>query len=338
MMKIDSAALIAAIREALPPGTGDVGLHEPEFLGNENKYLKDCIDSGWVSYLGTYVDRFEKELARITGRKHCFAAVNGTAALHAALVALDVKPGDEVVLPSITFVASANSVAQAGAIPHLVDIEERTLGLDIPRLHDHLRTVTAKRNGMTINMHTGRRLAAIVPVHVFGQPIDHVALDAVAREFDLPVLCDATESLGSKWQGKPAGSYGLMSVLSFNGNKIVTTGGGGAILSDDDQLAKKVKHLASTAKVPHKWAFIHDRNAFNYRLPNLNAAVGVAQLEYLDRFLAEKRCLAETYRQTLSSVPGIEVMRDPPGTESNYWLVAIKLDRTAAQQRDELLE
>jgi perosamine synthetase len=337
-MTIDFQALIDGIRKALPAGTGEVGLHEPEFIGNESKYLQDCIETGWVSYLGKYVDRFEQELARLTGRKHAFAAVNGTAALHAALVALDVVPGDEVILPSVTFVASANSVAQAGAIPHLVDIESRTLGLDVERLHAHLRAIAVRKGGVTINHQTGRRIAAIVPVHVFGQPIDHDALDTVAREFSLPVLADATESLGSTRHGKAAGSFGLLSVLSFNGNKIVTTGGGGAIVMDDDQLAKKVRHLATTAKVPHKWAFVHDRTAFNYRLPNLNAAVGCAQLETLDQFLAEKRQLAATYRETLSAIPGIEVMTDPPGTESNYWLVAIKLDRDAAVQRDQLLE
>jgi perosamine synthetase len=336
-MTIDPSSLIAAIRRALPAGTADVGLHEPEFFGNESKYLQDCIETGWVSYLGKYVDRFEAELAKRTGRRHAFAAVNGTAALHAALVVLGVAPGDEVILPSVTFVASANSVAQAGAIPHLVDIEARTLGLDIERLRAHLRSIAIRKNGQTINKQTGKRIAAIVPVHVFGQPVDHVSLDDVAGEFSLPVLVDATESLGSTWQGKPAGSFGLMSVLSFNGNKIVTTGGGGAIVTDDDQLAKTVRHVATTAKVPHQWAFIHDRTAFNYRLPNLNAAVGCAQLEKLDQFLAEKRQLAANYRHSLSNLAGIEVMTDPPGTESNYWLVAIKLDRALAAERDALL-
>lgn len=337
-MTIDASALITAIRKALPAGTGELGLHEPEFFGNESKYLQDCIDTGWVSYLGKYVDQFESELARRTGRKHAFAAVNGTAALHAALVALDVAPGDEVILPSVTFVASANSIAQAGAIPHLVDIEPKRLGLDIERLCAHLRAIALCKDGKTINTLTGRRIGAIVPVHVFGQPVDHEALDEVAREFSLPVLVDATESLGSTWQGKPAGSFGVMSVLSFNGNKIVTTGGGGAIVTDDDRLAKTVRHLATTAKVPHKWAFIHDRTAFNYRLPNLNAAVGCAQLEKLDQFIAEKRQLAENYRASLSHLPGVEVMKEPPGAESNYWLVAVKLDRAIAAKRDALLE
>ena len=336
-MQPDANELIAAIRRALPPGTGEVGLHEPELLGNESAYLQECIASGWVSYLGKYVDRFESELAARCGRKHAFAAVNGTAALHAALVVLGVAPGDEVILPSVTFVASANSVVQAGAQPHLVDCEERTLGLDIDRLHAHLRAIAVRKDGVTINRRTGRKMAAIVPVHVFGQPIDHGALDRVAQEFALPVLTDATESLGSTWRGKPAGSLGLMSVLSFNGNKIVTTGGGGAILTDDEQLARTVRHVSTTAKVPHRWAFVHDRPAFNYRLPNLNAAVGCAQLERLDQFVAEKRHLADTYRQCLSGVAGLEVMQEAPDTKSNYWLVAVKLARELAGRRDELL-
>ena len=329
--------LIAAIRRALPPGIGEAGLHEPEFLGNEAAYLQDCITTGWVSYLGKYVDRFEKELAERCGRKHAFAAVNGTAALHAALVVIGVVPGDEVILPSVTFVASANSVVQAGAVPHLVDCEPRTLGLDIDRLREHLRVIAVRQDGVTRNRHTGRKIAAIVPVHVFGQPIDHEALDQVAAEFELPVMSDATESLGSTWRGQPAGSYGVMSVLSFNGNKIVTTGGGGAILTDDETLAKTVRHVCTTAKLPHRWAFNHDQPAFNYRLPNLNAAVGCAQLEKLDQFLAEKRQLAATYRKCLAGVTGVEVMQDPPETQSNYWLVALKLDRSESGRRDELL-
>lgn len=336
-MSVDTNELIAAIRRALPPGSGEVGLHEPELLGNENNYLKDCIDTGWVSYLGKYVDRFEQELAKRCGRKHAFAAVNGTAALHAALVVIGVVPGDEVILPSLTFVASANSVVQAGAQPHLVECESRTLGLDIGRLRDHLRAIAVRKDGVTTNRLTGKRIAAIVPVHVFGHPIDHEALDQVAREFGLPVMADATESLGSTWHGKPAGSYGLMSVLSFNGNKIVTTGGGGAIITDDDGLAKTVRHIATTAKVPHQWAFVHDRPAFNYRLPNLNAAVGCAQMERLDQFVAEKRRLAATYQDCLAGIAGLEVMKEQPGSESNYWLVAVKLDRAVAGGRDEML-
>jgi perosamine synthetase len=337
-MHFDTTALIAAVRRALPPGTGAVGLHEPEFLGNESKYLQDCIDSGWVSYLGKYVDQFEEVLAARTARKHAFAAVNGTAALHAALVVLGVEPGDEVILPSVTFVASANAVAQAGATPHLVDCEPRTLGVDIPRLRDHLRAIAQRAGGATINRNTGRRIAAIVPVHVFGQPIDHEALEAVAREFELPVLADATESLGSTWRGKPAASYGLLSVLSFNGNKIITTGGGGAIVTDDDALAKTVRHVCTTAKQPHKWAFIHDRPAFNYRLPNLNAAVGCAQMERLDQFVAEKRQLAHAYHDALSAVAGVEVMQEPTDSESNYWLVAMKLDASLKGRRDDILD
>jgi len=234
-------------------------------------------------------------------------------------------------------VASANAVTMAGAVPHLVDAEPRTLGLDIPRLHAHLRAIATRDGAGWVNCQTGRRLAAIVPVHVFGQPIDHEALAAVAAEFDLPVLTDATESLGTTWRGRPAASYGQMSVLSFNGNKIITTGGGGAILTDDDALAAEVRHLATTAKQPHPWAFVHDRSGFNYRLPNINAAVGCAQLERLDQFIDEKRRLAAAYRHALAGIDGVEVLEEPPDTISNYWLVAIRLAPALAPHRDEML-
>lgn len=336
-MTLAANELIDAIRRALPRGVGDVGLHEPEFHGREADYLRDCIESGWVSYLGAFVDRFEQELAALCDRRHAFATVNGTAALHAALVVIGVNTGDEVILPSLTFVASANSVTLAGAMPHLVECEERTLGLDIPKLRDHLRANTRLEKTMCVNTRTGRRIAAIVPVHVFGQPIDHDALSEVAAEFNLPVLTDSTESLGTIWRGRPAAAYGLMSVLSFNGNKIVTTGGGGAILTDDDDLARTVRHVATTAKQPHPWAFVHDRSGFNYRMPNINAALGCAQIERLDQFVEEKRRLAAAYAEALEGIAGVEVMREPPETRSNYWLVTMKLAPELASRRDELL-
>lgn len=329
--------LIDAIRRSLPEGTTGVGLHEPELSGRETEYLRDCIESGWVWSLGPYVNRFERELAALCGRRHALAVVNGTAALHAALVAVGVSPGDEVVLPSLTFVATANSVLMAGAVPHLIECEERTLGVDIGKLRDHLRAIAVRDAAGCVNRRTGRRLAAVVPVHVFGQPVDHAALADVAGEFGLPILTDSTESLGTTWRGRPAASYGLMSVLSFNGNKIITTGGGGAILTDDDALAARVRHIATTAKQPHPWAFVHDRPAFNYRMPNLNAALGCAQLERLDEFVEEKRRLADTYADALAGVPGVEVMREPPETRSNYWLVAMKLSTALAPRRDEML-
>jgi perosamine synthetase len=329
--------LIGAIRRVLPAGvTTPVGLHEPEFHGRELDYLRDCIESGWVSYLGSYVDRFERELADRCGRRHAFAVVNGTAALHAALVACGVSPGDEVIIPSLTFVATANAVCLAGAVPHLVDCEPRTLGIDIDRLRAHLAEVADVAGGICRNCLTSRRIVAIVPVHVFGQPIDHERLDAVAAEFSLPVLTDSTESLGTLWRGRPAASYGVMSVLSFNGNKIVTTGGGGAILTDDESLAREMRHVGTTAKRPHAWEFVHDRVGFNYRLPNLNAAVGCAQLERLDAFVEEKRALAERYAREID-LPGLEIMREPDGARSNYWLVAARLTPALASRRDELL-
>lgn len=329
--------IISAVRRALPSDVTEAGLHEPEFRGRELEYLHDCIESGWVSYSGSYVDRFERELAALCGRRHALAVVNGTVALHAAFATMGIGAGDEVVIPSLTFVATANSVVMAGAAPHLVECEERTLGLDIPKLRAHLAAATRRVGERCVNTATGRRIAALVPVHVFGQPIDHAALDEVAREFGVPVVTDATESLGTIWRGRPAAANGLMSVLSFNGNKIVTTGGGGAVLTDDDALAKTVRHLSTTAKEPHAWAFNHDRPAFNYRMPNLNAAVGCAQLERLPQVIEEKRRLFDAYVRAFSDVPGVEIMREPPDTRSNYWLVAMKLSAGRAPERDAVL-
>ena len=334
---MQTSELIARLRAALPADTAEAVLHEPEFRGREIQYLEECIRSGWVSYMGPQVDTFERELAAACGVKHVLAVVNGTSALHAALIVLGVRPGDEVIVPTLTFVATANAVALAGAVPHLADAEEEHLGLDIARLRAHLGRVARRDGDRCVNAATGRRIAAIVPVHIFGHPVDPAALDELAAEFGLPVLADATESLGSQWRGRPAPSFGTMSVLSFNGNKVLTTGGGGAMLTDDERLAREVRHLCTTAKRPHPWAFEHDRVAFNYRLPNLNAALGRAQLEQLPRFVAEKRQLAERYAESLRGLAGVTVMREHRDARSNYWLVALKLGKALAPRRDELL-
>jgi perosamine synthetase len=329
--------LIAAIRRALPGAAGRVELHEPEFTGREGEYVAECLASGWVSYLGAFVDRFERELAAVCGVRNALTLVNGTAALHAALLGLGVAPGDEVIIPSLTFVATANAVHHAGAVPHLVDCEAATLGIDIARLAEHLERIAIVEGEFCRNRRTGRRIAAVVPVHVLGHPIDGDALASVAARFVLPVLADATESLGSTWRDRPAASYGHAGVLSFNGNKIITTGGGGAIVTDDDALAARLRHLCTTAKQPHPWHFFHDQPAFNYRMPNLNAALGCAQLERLPQFVAEKRRLADSYRDALAPLTGIEVIRETAAARSNYWLCAIKLAPEIAAQRDAIL-
>ncbi len=281
--------IVAAIQ--VVTGDGPVALHEPRFAGNEWVYLKECLDSTFVSSVGKFVDRFESELAAYTGAKHAVAMVNGTAALHIALRLAGVRPDDEVLVPTITFVATANAVTYCGALPHFVESEERTLGVDPVALREYLQRTTECRGDHCVNRATGRVIRALVPMHTFGHPVDIERLCAIARDFRLALIEDAAESLGSTVGERHAGTFGVMGTLSFNGNKTITTGGGGAILTNDRVLAGRAKHLTTTAKVPHRWEYLHDEIGYNYRLPNLNAALGCAQLEQLPAFLSAKRRL-----------------------------------------------
>jgi perosamine synthetase len=328
--------VVSAIRSVA--GEGNIALHEPRFAGNEWAYLKDCLDSTFVSSVGRYVDRFEADLAAYTGARHAVAVVNGTAALHVALQLAGVQEGDEVLIPALTFVATANAVAYCGAIPHFVDSEERTLGLDPNALRDYLRTATELHEGQCVNRATGRVIRAVVPMHTFGHPVDMEGVLALARDFHLEVIEDATESLGSTIHGKHAGTFGRMGVLSFNGNKVITTGGGGAILTDDAELAKHAKHLTTTAKLPHRWAYVHDEIGYNYRLPNINAALGCAQLEQLPGFVDAKRTLHARYLEAFAGIPQVRILSEPQGCTSNYWLQTLLLEEPAADLRDALLQ
>lgn len=337
-MILDLAAIVAAVRGVLP--RVPVALHEPSLRGREWEYVKDCLDSGWVSYAGQYVDRFERMLEQVTGARHAVATASGTAALHTALMVCGVRSGDEVLIPALTFVATANAVVHAGAVPHLVDSEMSTLGIDAGRLSEHLDNIAEMRGGECYNRNTARRIAAIVPMHTFGHPVDMDALVEVASRYGIAVVEDAAESLGSTYKGRSAGTLGRVSALSFNGNKIITTGGGGALLTDDPELARHAKHLTTTAKLSHKWEFRHDEVGYNYRMPSLNAALGCAQLEQLPSFLAEKRALALHYREVLKDIAGLEFFVEPAFARSNYWLNAILLaPRLAAESaaRDALL-
>lgn len=318
-------------------GNGPVGLHEPRFCGNEWIYLKECLDSTFVSSVGKFVDRFENDLAAFTGAKRAIAVVNGTAALHVSLLLAGVKAGDEVLLPALTFIATANAVAYCQATPHFVDSEERSLGMDAHALRDYLQATTELRNGHCINLRTGRVIRAVVPMHTFGHPVDIDALLSVAHDFHLQLIEDAAESLGSTVGGRHTGTFGVMGTLSFNGNKTITTGGGGAILTNDLELATRAKHLTTTAKVPHRWYFMHDAVGYNYRLPNINAALGCAQLEKLPSFLIDKRHLFEVYQSSFADMPGVRLMAEPSGCQSNYWLQALLLDESLADQRDAVL-
>jgi perosamine synthetase len=330
---------LAALRAVLGDRRNKpVSLHEPEFAGQEWTYLRDCLDSGWVSTAGKYVERFERDLASFTGAAHVIAVVNGTAALHAALLAVDVRPGDEVLVPALTFVATANAVAHCGAIPHLVDSDPDRLGLDPLALEEYLARIAEPSAGGLRNRATGRHIAAVVPMHTFGHPVDMRALNALAAKLNIAVVEDAAESLGSSIDGVHTGRWGRIGTLSFNGNKTITTGGGGAILVEDAALAERVRHLTTTGKRPHRWEFFHDIVAYNYRLPNLNAALGCAQMEQLPAKLARKRRLAAAFQQAFAAKPGMHFVAEPAGCISNYWLNTVRVDNTDRATRDGLLQ
>lgn len=314
-----------------------VSLHEPSFAGKEWEYVKDCFDTGWVSSVGSYVDRFEEMLAEYTGVKRAIAVVNGTAALHVCLILAGVETGDEVLLPTLTFIATPNAVSYCGAIPHFVDSEEATLGLDPRKLDVYLRGTVAIRGNACYNRKTGRRIKAVVPMHTYGHPVDLDPLLEVCDRYKLVLVEDAAESLGSYYKGKHTGQWGKLSALSFNGNKVITTGGGGAILTNDEDLGALAKHLTTTAKVPHKWEFRHDMVGYNYRLPNINAALGCAQLEQLPGFLQRKRALALSYQKAFADVDGVRFFTEPEHARSNYWLNALLLEVSVCEKRDELL-
>jgi perosamine synthetase len=326
---------IVAALQALLPARRPLALHEPTLGQRERALLLDCLDSGYVSSIGAFVERFETRLAERTGVPWVVATVNGTAALHLALILAGVQRGDEVLLPALTFVGTANPVAQLGAIPHFVDSEPVTLGVDPERLEAYLRETCAVRAGDCICRASGRTLRALVVVHVLGHPAAMEPLADLARRWCLVLIEDAAEALGTTLHGRHVGAWGRLTALSFNGNKIVTCGGGGALLTADPRLARHARHLSTTAKLPHPWAFRHDEPAFNYRLPNLNAALGCAQLERLPDHLARKRALADRYRAGLAGLAGVRLLPEPPGARSNHWL---NLLQVPAPLRDPLLQ
>ncbi|HSV68514.1 MAG TPA: LegC family aminotransferase [Methylibium sp.] len=331
-------AVLAATRRAIGDRAGAVALHEPEFAGREREYVQDCLDTGWVSSIGAYVERFERALADYTGAGHVAATVNGTAALHLCLKLAGVQPGDEVLTPALSFVATANAVSHCGATPHFVDSEFTSLGVDAGALEAHLRRIAERRGDACVNRGSGATIRALVVMHSFGHPGDLDALAELAARWGLVLVEDAAESLGSFYKGRHTGRHGRLAALSFNGNKIITTGGGGAVLTDDPELGRRARHLSTTARVPDRWNFVHDEVAWNYRMPNLNAALGCAQMEVLPRYVEEKRRLAARYREAIAGVPGLRFVDEPPHTRSNFWLVAVLLPEADAALRDALLE
>jgi perosamine synthetase len=330
-------SVLEALRSVVGSEAAFFPLHEPCFGGNEWAYVKECLDTGWVSSVGKFVDRFEEDLAAYTGAKRAVAVVNGTAALHVCLELVGVERDDEVLIPALTFIATANAVTYCGAVPHFVDSEERTLGIDPHGLGEYLEKIADVTSAGCSNRLTGRRIKAVMPMHTFGHPVDLDPLVDVCEHFKLELVEDAAESLGSFYKGRHTGNRGRVSALSFNGNKVVTTGGGGAILTNDEELGCLAKHLTTTAKVPHRWEFNHDMVGYNYRLPNINAALGCAQLEELPGFLERKRSLAERYQAAFAGMAGAMFFTEPDFGRSNYWLNTLMLDEAVSGRRDEIL-
>lgn len=313
-----------------------IPLHEPRFLGNEKKYLNDCIDSTFVSSVGEYVDRFEKEFANYTGSKYAIATVNGTAALHTSLVLANVQANDEVITQPLTFIATCNAISYQHAHPVFIDVDKETMGLSPSALLIFLEKNAKLRNNQCVNNTTGRVIKACVPMHTFGHPCRVDELREICDAWHIVLVEDSAESLGSYYKGKHTGRFGQLSAFSFNGNKVITSGGGGVIVTDDEELAKKAKHLTTTAKAPHPYEFVHDQVGYNYRMPNINAALLVAQLEQLDGFLAKKRDLAEKHQAFFKDKAGINFVTEPKDAKSNYWLQAILLD--SPESRDAFLK
>jgi perosamine synthetase len=306
-----------------------LGLHEPDLTGNELAYVTECITTGWVSSVGKFVDQFENNLAAYTGVPKAVVVVNGTAALHLALLLMGVKAGDEVLTPALTFVATTNAIAYTGAIPHFVDSGKTDLSVCPESLANYLQTIIEIRNGKAINKNTGRVVSALIVMHALGNPANMQALKKITQEYYLKLIEDAAEGMGSFVDGKHVGTIGDIGVFSFNGNKIMTTGSGGALVSHDVDLMKKAKHLSTTAKASSDGFFYHDEVGYNYRLSNINAALGVAQLERIDEFLLHKKNLAEYYRNSFNEINDVRFVAPEFGSHSNYWLCAVQLKQHA---------
>jgi perosamine synthetase len=331
-------SVLQAVSEVLGTPNGTILLHEPYFPEQAWTYVKECLDTRWVSSAGKYVSEFENRLAEMTGSKRAVAVVNGTAALQVSLILAGVNRDDEVICPALTFVATANAISHSGAIPHFVDVCESRLAISPLALENRLQEIARREGDRVINRMTGRRIGAVCVMHCFGHPADLDSLAEVCERYGLPLVEDAAESLGSYYKGQHTGRHGQLAAVSFNGNKIVTTGGGGAILTDRDDLADRAKHLTTTGKLPHAWQFNHDAVAWNYRLPNLNAALGLAQLEVMDKLLVAKRELAVRYERAFAGLGCGKFLKEPADSQSNYWLNALVLNPEFAGNQEELLE
>lgn len=322
---------IQFVRSLYQEPTEFVPLHAPYFAGNEKQYLNECIDTTFVSSVGKFVDRFEEMVAAYTGAAKAVVCVNGTNALHMAMMLVGVERDDEVLTQALTFIATANAISYIGAHPVFLDVDRDTMGLSPVAVRNWLATHAEVKEGVCYNINSGRRIKACVPMHTFGHPVHLDELVAVCREYHIELVEDAAESLGSFYKGKHTGTFGKVSAISFNGNKTITTGGGGILLFQDEALANHAKHITTQAKVPHRWDFMHDQIGYNYRMPNINAALGCAQLENLDYIIKSKRETAAAYIKFFAGNTDIEFFTETKDCQSNYWLNVVLLKDKAAQ-------
>ncbi len=334
--QLDFEQLAMTIRACCKGGLQRLPLHEPFFDGNEWKYVKEALDSGWVSTAGEFVERLERELSAILDIPHSVAVVNGTAALHTALRLVGCEQNEEVLVPDLTFVATANAVTYCGATPHFVDISRNSLGVDPIRLERYLSKIVTQKSGAPHNKKTGARIRALIVMHALGHPVDLDPIVDICEKYKLELVEDAAQALGSQYKGKHVGSWGKVAALSFNGNKIITAGGGGAVLTKDKKLAEYAKHITTTSRLPHAWQIRHDNVGYNYRLPNLNAALALAQLEQLSRFVSQKRELARKYENAFKEMPHVSFIKEPDYAKSNYWVNAILVKGLDDENREAL--
>ena len=319
---MDYSQIISYIKDIY--GTeGFVPLSVPQFIGNEKKYLEECIDTTFVSSVGKFVDRFEEMVAEYTGAKKAVVCVSGTNALHMAMMLVGVERDDEVLTQALTFIATCNAISYIGAHPVFIDVDKDTMGLSPKAVKNWLEANAEIKEGACYNKTTGRRIKACVPMHTFGHPVHLDELVKVCKEWHIELVEDAAESLGSFYKGKHTGTFGKVGAISFNGNKTITTGGGGMLLFMDEKLGEFAKHLTTQAKVPHRWEFVHDHIGYNYRMPNINAALGCAQMEYLEEFVLNKRETAAQYAEFFKNTNDVEFFTEPTDCRSNYWLNAV---------------
>ncbi len=335
---INTELVCRLVRDVMRQPEAELPLHNPVFGANAETYVTQCVRTGWVSSVGKFVDRFEEDLAEYTGARRAIAVVNGTAALHVAQLLCGVRQGDEVLIPSLTFVATANSVAYCNAIPHFIDVSPLTLGVDPVKLGDYLDEIADFEAGVCINRKTGNPIRGLIGMHTFGHPFAIDEIKLVCQKYNLKFIEDAAESIGSFYKGQHTGVLSDIGIVSFNGNKTITTGGGGAILTNDEELANRAKHLTTTGKTPHPFRYIHDVVAYNYRMPNINAALGCSQLEDIEPLIASKRAIAERYIAAFTGVSGCGIFVEPKDCRSNYWLNAVVLDRNLAWQLNDIVE